>query len=252
MDDERLRQKIVLAVDALPVPPAPRRREWHRANRFGTGFAPALLAVATVAVAVLLFVVAPLALTSGRPAASQTKQSTFADDFSAGLDRTRWNTWGTDGTTVTASSGRVELAISAGAKPKDGYVSPVLYARCVARGDYDVTFDYTLLEWPAANGTQIMIGEFAPGTASASRSAPATADTSGSLRLVRTGTKVRGLHRSSTDGEWVELQAQMASQFDATFQIFLFAGEREFGGRAARVAVDNFVLRGDQVICPAQ
>jgi hypothetical protein len=270
VDDERLRQQIVLAVDALPVPPAPRRHEWLAAHRVGIGrFSLAPLAIATVAAAALLFVVAPLVLISVRPAAPQTKQSTFADDFSVGLNRARWNSWGTDGTMVTASDGRVELAISANAKPKDGYVSAVLYHRCVARGDYDVSVDYTLLDWPAANGTQIQIAEFAPGTASVGRSqgsgyesygafdgansgSTQTADTSGSLRLVRRGTKVVGLHRSSTSGEWVELPVQMTSQFDATFQIFLFAGEREYGGRVARVAVDNFLLRGDHVICPTQ
>jgi hypothetical protein len=270
VDDERLRQQVVLAVDALPVPPAPRHREWRGAHRVGIGgFSLARLAIATVATALLVFVIAPLVLTSGGPAAPQTKQSTYADDFSVGVNRARWNTWGSDGTMVTASEGRVELAIPAGAKPKDGYISAVLYARCVGRGDYDVSFEYTLLDWPAANGTQIEIAEFAPGNATVSRNqgsgyesygafdgpnsgSTQTADTSGSLRLVRKGTKVVGLHRSSTRGEWVELPVQMTSQFDATFQIFLFAGEREFGGQPARVAVDNFVLRGDQVICPTQ
>jgi hypothetical protein len=270
-DEERLRQRIVLAVDALPVPPAPRRAPPRAASAiaFG-GFSLAPLATVAVIAVVALLVVVPLVTGRGGPASPQTKLDTFSDDFSGGINTGRWTVMGAGtGHTVAAASGAVELTLEADAKPgSDGYMSASLWTqRCVARGDYDVSVDYELLDWPAANGTQFVLGEFPPGTATVRRdqqgdrdtygasdqrnsASHGTTDTRGSLRLVRRGTSVAAAHRSSDSAPWIELPVQMTSQFDATFQIFLFAGGNNvFGGKKVRVAVDNFNLSAAKLIC---
>jgi len=265
MDDEQLRRRIVDAVDSLPVPAARGRLGLRARQRYG----PPLSALAVAAAAALVvLVVLPLGIAAQRSASTDSKLTVITDDFSRGIDPQRWTTMGGGtGHAVRAIDGRVELALDANAVPgADGYMSATLgLLRCVARGDYEVSVDYVLLDWPAGSGTQLVLGEFPPGNAGVRRdqgdrerygtngqdgeATAFTTDTQGSLRLVRKGTSVTASYRSVVGGPWVELAAHPKSQFDATFQIFLFAGAREFGGKTVRVAIDNVRLAATTVVC---
>ena len=258
-DDQRLEQRIVLAIDTRQRMPnrAPSGVAWR--------LAPLALAVAG---AIVLLLVIPLA-TSSRPAAQPLPQ-TFSDDFSAGIDGSRWTAMGAGtGNSVTAANGAIELMLAADARPgADGYMNANLWTqRCVARGDYDVSVDYRLLDWPAANGARLVLGEFPPGNATVGRrqigdrdeydasdehvsAGRMTVDEQGSLRLVRRGTTVTASYRSSDDQPWTALSTQLTSRFDATFQIFLFSGGNDpFGGKKVRVGVDNFHLSASTLVC---
>jgi hypothetical protein len=269
VDDERLGQRIVLALDELPVPAAPPRRAIRPSSgRLFGGVPYRQLAIA--AGAVLLAVVVVVQSISSRPAAPQIKLATFSEDFSAGLATSRWMTGGSgEGPAVVAADGRVELVIPAGAgvKGPTNWLMASITSRCVARGDYEASLDYTLLDWPRGNGVQVWLSEPPPGSAmvarnqqgpgegiaiydgvnSASMSESATA---GTLRMVRRGAVVTGSHRSSASADWIELPVRMTSQFDATFSAALFAQSPGFGGQKARVAIDNFQVTAPQVICP--
>jgi hypothetical protein len=269
-DEERLRQRIFLAIDALPVPPAPRQSFPRKAPAIGFGGVSfSQIALASAVTAVVLLVVASVVSTSGRPASPQAKPGTFSDDFAVGISPARWTVTGTGtGHTVVAVKGAVELTLDADAKPSsEGYYSAsLMLLACVARGDYEVSIDYELLNWPAANGTEVGLREYFPGSATISRDefgerdiyqahgtsnvvTNETTDARGSLRLVRRGTRVVASHRSSESAAWIELPIQIESQFDETFAIYLAASETGFGGKKARAAFNNFHLTAAQLIC---
>jgi hypothetical protein len=270
VDDERLGQRIVVALDALPVPAAPPRRATRPSGGqlFG-GIASARLAIAAGAV-LLAAVIVVQSISSSRPAAPQIKLATFSEDFSTGLLPSRWMTGGSgEGPTITAAEGRIEMVIpaSAGAAGPTNWLMASITSRCVARGDYEASVDYTLLDWPRGNGVQVWLSEPPPGSAmvarnqqgpgegiaiydgvnSASMSESATA---GTLRLVRRGTVLTGSHRAFGSADWTELPVRMSSLFDATFSVALFTQSPGFGGQRARVAIDNFQVTAPQVICP--
>ena len=267
MDEDQLARRIVAAVDGLPVPPA--RRSWDpraSSRRSVLPFRAVALAVASIA---FVLVIAPVIVSSVRPASSETKVVVFADDFASGIDTKHWTPMGpSTGYSVLAVNGAVELTLEASATVgTGGYMAANLGSlRCVARGDYEVSIDYTLLDWPSANGTQFVLGEFPPGQVNVRRdqfqteryaasdssghaAIAATEDRAGSLRLVRHGTSVVGSYRAGADRPWVELPAQLTSPFDATFQIFLWSDGKNFAGKKVRVAVDNFRLAATNVVC---
>src|SRR5947209_8028003 len=98
-DEEHLGQRIVSAIDALPVPPRPARTPSAKERtRWERAFGPFVVAV-TAAVALLLVV----PLVASQRAATQPSRATFNDDFAAGIDRARWTTMGAgSGNSVTA------------------------------------------------------------------------------------------------------------------------------------------------------
>lgn len=267
-DEERLRQRIFLAIDALPVPPAPRQSfvRTTPAIRFG-GVSLSQVALVAAVTAVVLVVVVSIVSTSGRPASPQSTAATFSDDFASGINLTRWTPGGSGSQppSVVAVNGAVEVTHGADATSSvNGQpLAGLLLLACVARGDYEVSVDYQLLDWPAANGTQVDLAEYFPGHADINRQqygdqesyrigdllagTDATTDTSGSLRLVRRGTRVVASHRSSASAPWIEMAIPTESQFDEAFAFSLTGTGTPT--KTVRVAFTNFHLTAAQLIC---
>jgi hypothetical protein len=266
VDDERLGQRIVVALDALPVPAAPatRLRESPSPSR-GFAFAPAAIAVIAL---VVVIIVAAQVLPISRPA-SQSGRS-FSDDFANNqLDQSRWNfsTQGV-GPGVAIGEGRMLMTIPANARAdqQTGSMGAVIGTRCAARGDYDVQIDWTAVEWPANGGVQITLAENpsgvavfldhdidgGPGIASTTGPAgfkgPPFTDSFGSLRLVRTRGTVVASYK--VGGEWIVVGGPMKSSGDAAFNAAISSDTQRFGRIQTRVAFDNFRMTADEMICP--
>jgi hypothetical protein len=264
--DELLRQRIVIALDSLPVPPAPGLR-WDRATARGFGGFSYASAAAVAAVLLAVLLLASVLLPGARPA-SQPIKGPFIDDFSSGIDRARWSamTEG-NGATVAAANGRVEMTISANAtQGPDPSIRASLSTPPCARGDYVASVDYAILDWPPMNGTQIQFGEFS-GNVAIYRVQYGGVDTDavganngitdnrhrvdgrvGSLRLVRQDGTVTVSWREG-DGPWTDLLPQWQSTGDASFQILLSTSQGEFSGQTVRVAADNFSLTAAELTC---
>jgi hypothetical protein len=268
-DDERMRQRIVVALDALPLMPSGGLR-WERAgSRAFRGFALAPLAIGAALLLVALLAV-QLVLPDVRPA-SEPATSGFRDDFSNGLNRTRWTSViaGT-GPTVEAADGRVALSIPASATAgADSRISSSLAPQCVARGDYVVSVDYELLDWPALNGADLILHEVPPpdrgidasisrfqngevesvmGHSQVSANTVQAAGTIGSLRLSRRGRQVTASYRIG-DGSWKDVPVAIASAGDARFRLGLLTDEFHFGREPVQVALDNFTLTATELTC---
>ena len=269
-DDERLRQRFVVALDTLPVLPAPRLRRERTGWRALGGFALAPLAMGA-ALLLLVLLAAQLVLPDGRPASTSAKAG-FRDDFSGGIDRARWTSMiDGSGPTVAASDGRAELGIPAGATagPDIRLSASLSLQSCVARGDYVVSVEYELLDWPLLNGTDLVLYEVPPpdyaidasisrfqngevesimGHSQTTANTTEVAGTSGSLRLARRGTNVTASYRAG-NGPWKDIPVKIASSGDARFRVGLLSDEFHFGGEPIRVALDNFTLTGAEVAC---
>jgi hypothetical protein len=269
-DDEKLQQRIVVALDALPVLPAP-GLQWERgASRAFGGFVLAPLAIGAALLVVLLFA-AQLVFPGARPASAPAEPG-FRDDFSSGIDRTKWTSMiAGSGPTVAASDGRAELSIPANARAgADSRITASLSPQsCVARGDYVVSVDYELLDWPSLNGTDLLLHEvplpnyaidasisrFQNGDVESvmghsqvnANTIPVSGNT-GSLRLTRHGTNVIASYRVG-NGPWQDVPVKIGSAGDATFRIGLLNDEFHFSGQAVRVAIDNFTLTATELTC---
>lgn len=77
----------------------------------------------------------------------------------------------------------------------------------------------------------------------------ATADLSGKLRQVRSGSTVTGYFRSS--GNWVAIHTGPATTADTGFALASFSGDDLFTDQAVMMAFDNFIVTQGQPICPA-
>jgi hypothetical protein len=267
VDEEHLRQRIVVGLDALPVPGAPGFGRAPRSSRIlpGYRFLPVSLAAA-VLVAGLVIAVPML---SGGPPASPSKLTSLTDNFSSGINRTRWSvvTQGR-GPVVTARNGRVELNIPAEATGGAGEpISASLeLERCIATGNYVALVEYEILDWPPGHGVEIRFGErnpdgplitrdqYADGDSVHGRSATrdyrqSISSSTGSLRLTRKDGNVTVSSRAG-DGPWEELEdVRWPSDGDARFQVGVSSDAAQFAGRTVRIAVDNFHLTASEVVC---
>lgn len=269
-DDETLRQRFVVALDTLPVLPAPGLRRERTGSRAFGGFALAPMAIG-VAVLIVVILAAQVVLPDSRPA-SGPATPVFRDDFSAGIDRAKWTSViEGSGPTVAASDGRAELRIPASATAgADSRLSASLSPQsCVARGDYVVSVDYELLDWPSLNGTDLLLYEVPPpdyaidasisrfqngevesimGHSQTTANTTEVAGTTGSLRLARHGKNVTASYRAG-NGPWKDIPVKIASSGDARFRVGLLTDEFHFGREPVRVALDNFTLTGAEVAC---
>jgi hypothetical protein len=269
-DDEMLRQRFVLGLDALPLLPAPGLR-WGRAKSSAfEGFPLGRLAIGAALLLVLLFA-AQLVLPGARPASTPGEPG-FRDDFSTGIDRTKWTaSIAGSGPTVAASDGRVELIVPASATAGADIVMSASLSpqNCVARGDYVVSADYELLDWPSMNGTDLLLHEVPPpdygidasitrfqngdvdsimGHSQINAKTIPVSGSTGSLRLTRHGRNVTASYRVGS-GPWKDIPVAIASAGDARFRIVLVTDEGHFGRQQVRVAVDNFTLTAAGLTC---
>lgn len=180
------------------------------------------------------------------------------------------------GVQVAEVNGRLEITVpatSGGDTFSDGYVS-----RCVLSGDFTVSVDYQLLEWPAANGvrvglvvapsaafdggnyglSRVSFGTFAdfPGyprevlTADgggAINVMPASG-LAGTLRVARNGTQMTA---SAREGDaWMELGRGVGPAGDVFVAIGAWSHDYAFQHQTVRAAFDNLRVEQGGFLCP--
>lgn len=187
----------------------------------------------------------------------------FTDDFDGNvIDPTWWTTTAEGGSTIVAANGHVELTQGAGGFAALGIVTPVV-------GDFLVTVDYALINWTANNQERLVLNAYGGPTnqllierVSDTQYDPGpqktgevyltdfpgqgilgtpTSDTSGTLRLERSGDTVRGSFRDGSGwnviGTYVATNEGSAAR---TIGMGMFPGNTTTSG--VKVALDNFAL----------
>jgi TolB protein len=178
-----------------------------------------------------------------------------------------WTFFHGSGGTVAQADGRVELALTADAAndPGSGFMGPNFGTQCRAVGDYDARVRFELLDWPSANGTHVNLGDGGMTGSIGRRSegiiedylayfdpVPASAptnDTSGMLRLVRTGSTLTAYFLAN--GEWEQLLSGPSATTPALLNVHLFSMDSIFGDQLVRVAFDDFHVAADGFECPS-
>lgn len=169
------------------------------------------------------------------------------------------------GTSLQIAHGGAEITIPAGSvpSPDQGFINVGMVTGCVVRGDYDVQVDYTLEEWPAANGVQVLLGDappvnthaiargqfpdesylsfFAPDTVAG---APTT-DFASTMRLVRSGGTITSLFLS--DGVWIPLLSGPTQTGDTPFQVIALSFSPVTN--EVKVKFSGFEVNQGQVVC---
>lgn len=187
----------------------------------------------------------------------------YADDFNDNIIDPTWWTVTTTGTSaIVAANGRVELTQGSTGFAALGFVMPIV-------GDFVVTVDYHLIDWPANNQERLVLNAYGGPTnqlvierISDTQYDPGpqrtgevyltdfpgqgilgtpTADRSGTLRLERSGDAVRG---SFLDGSgWNVIGTHFRvdeGSLARTMGMGLFAGNTTTTG--VKVALDNFTV----------
>ena len=193
-------RKIDPPVPAAAIPVGTRRRR------------PWWLGVAVVAVMAVLAGGAFLALRS-TPGAAWS-----GDSFGGpGFDQSRWSVELEHDARVTARNGAVFILQSPA--PPGAAVSATLASICAMAGDFDVEVGYRLDTWPTVSGARVGLlagsdaverisdpdGEFYAGQVDQALNKQATTDTSGYLRLVRSGTSAFGYTRAHVGDPWQQV-----------------------------------------------
>ena len=201
---------------------------------------------------------------------------TIGDDFSSDtINRQLWFP-SSDGTGVDVAqrNGRLEITMHADATPDPVYHSMIgdYATSCSFSGDFDASIDYTLLDWPPANGTQTGFlmafgdghlgivrfttpegdayssGMYANADASgATFRQMLTTDTSGGFRLTRVGSLITVYTRSTE--AWVKF-ASTHRAGPVQLQPYLWASDAAFARKDVTVAFDNFALTFPQSSSP--
>jgi dipeptidyl aminopeptidase/acylaminoacyl peptidase len=150
------------------------------------------------------------------------------------------------------ANGQIELTLDAPEAPGE-FVSSRVDFHCLLKGDFDAQVDYELLSWPPENGVNVQLHAFLEDATLARQSQPwgelyaawtpagyadaPTSDTSGSLRLVRSGGTLTSYFREG--GSWVTLNSTPAS--GATAILTLEASSYgTYSGQRVKVGFDNF------------
>lgn len=188
---------------------------------------------------------------------------TFTDDFNNNIiDPTWWTVTATGDSTIAAANGRVEIMQGAAGFAAFSFVTPVV-------GDFVVTVDYTLINWPTNNQERLVLNAYGGPTSqlaierisdtqydpSPQRTGEVyltdftgqgllgtpTSDTSGTLRLERTGDTVHGSFWDGTG--WNVIGTYVAAgegSLARTMGMGMFPGNTTTTG--VKVALDNFAL----------
>ena len=192
----------------------------------------------------------------------------------------RFQSWHSEtsgiGPTVSTTSKHLVISLPPGsAGTADGSFSGGIVSEFSLRGDFDVQIDYTLLDWPPFNGVRIAIGarnnplsgiSNAMERTSFSRQehmqgsenyvtdfgnpiVTATNDTSGKLRIIRTGSTWSSYYFSG--GVW-NLQYNYSKGYTSDAYIYLgaWSHDSEFIHKTVQVGLDNFQVNKGQVIWP--
>ncbi len=193
---------------------------------------------------------------------------TYFDDFNSNLiDPTWWTVSATGTATISAMNGRVEL--SQGASPDD-YSAMVFTVPII--GDFTVTIDYTLLNWPINNKERLTLNAYAGPNAQLAMErvsdrvydpgqigevyltdftgqgilGTSTTDTSGTLRLARNGDIVQGSFWSGSGWNVIGTYT-VPGENSVSRLIGIGMGAVAPVTPGVRVAVDNFALNAPSV-----
>jgi murein DD-endopeptidase MepM/ murein hydrolase activator NlpD len=201
----------------------------------------------------------------------------FLDDFNDNaIDSSFWTVRRVgSGPDIVESTHRLNITLPAGSVPDaDTYLGAVYDSVCELKGDFDIQVDFQVLTWPIPNnGTRVGIivkdpaagpGLVPVGAAHISRVSrdPAfdsyrtfeqgvgiggdvpTTDTSGTLRVVRTGATLLAEYWSSSG--WVRFGTDPISPNPLQFSIGAW---NNVGVPQLQVALDNFVVNRGQLVC---
>lgn len=221
---------------------------------------------------------------TARPGCALDPASPWCDEFSGpGYDATRWypRIVGS-GVGARQIGDRLEVELTAGAAAESlGSLGALFESRCLLAGDFDVEVRYQLLDWPQNNGARVGIlavdpdaasGVTPPGTIQMARRGPttdrpaesyaswssleppetyvATSDTSGTLRLVRSGDRLTAYYRSGAT--WQQLGPDRRAPADALrIRIGAWSNATDFVRQRVRVALDDFIVRAGRLLCDA-
>ncbi|HEY6151434.1 MAG TPA: hypothetical protein VIW19_13010, partial [Gaiellaceae bacterium] len=195
----------------------------------------------------------------------------LSDDFTdPAVD---FDLWGLDtggkGVSATEQNGRLEFSVAPDIQTDATHAVAKHYGtRCLLKGDFDATVNFSLLTWPAEDGVHLAFGAWFPppkenwlsierigGTADGpeyygSSIAPAGSslsdDMSGALRVKRTDGVLSVYYRSGKI--WKRFGWKWAPD-PAALVLMLWTSDILFGHQAAVAAVDNFNAISDDVVC---
>jgi hypothetical protein len=192
-----------------------------------------------------------------------------SDDFGdSWMNSLKWHVIKT-GTQVEVAQkdGRLEIELGPGAVAGGAYntIDGHYGTQCRFPSDFDARIDFTLLDWPSANGVFAGLNTFFADTAVGRQSStewgetyaawvipnnggvPGVTDTSGRIRIARTDGVISAYVMRR--GSWFRLvsgrntgTAIIGPQATAT--------DEGFGHKPVRVAFDNFVVKAKQPLCP--
>lgn len=196
-------------------------------------------------------------------------QAPYLDDFDDNYRDPAWHTitFGS-GAAIAETNGRLEITLAAGSVAGGPFaiIEAHYGLNCSLPGDFDMQADYSLLEWPRANGvfTQLagffvnagvarqsdIFGEKYNAQSNPLFSVVPTADMSGSLRLVRSGGAMRAYYLDPLFG-WVQFLDAPAHAGDAVPGLSASSTDGQFSHEQVRVAFDNFRITSGHLRCPS-
>jgi hypothetical protein len=170
------------------------------------------------------------------------------------------------GSHLAQTNGRLEETLDADAAQGGPFdtIDAHVGTNCKLAGDFDVQADYNLLVWPGANGVQVTLEAFEPGSQVLRESqvwgeqygtwipptfsSVPTSDLSGSLRLTRVGTTITGYYRSGLT--WAPVASGTTTLDDATLGLKASSFMDRFAHQAVNIAWDNFRISSGTINCP--
>jgi hypothetical protein len=190
---------------------------------------------------------------------------TITENFSNNQYNTQlWGLWNMgQGTTTQIINNRLEVNVAG-----SGYAGLNGWDFTLT-GDFDMRVDFTMINWPANNGTQIYLSPYSKSSGNLFQVARAntglingqeqyfaiilqnyystgvTGSTlSGTLRLVRTGNKVEGFYSPDGGTNWLSIgsgsDAQLADRVSVMMGIGPYGGT--YSGISAQAAFDNIQI----------
>jgi Tol biopolymer transport system component len=194
----------------------------------------------------------------------------YIDTFSGGYLDPFWHdrTSG-DGSSLAQVNGHLEETFSSDAgDPPDFNLNAHIGTQCTVGGDFDVQADFALLTWPTSPsyaGVEVALSTFGPDARTVRESqfwaeqyssfipptvtsGPATTDTSGTLRLTRSGSTITSWNRTETG--WNPIASGETALVNATVALELSSYSNRFMHAEVKVAWDNFRINTGTVSCP--
>ena len=193
------------------------------------------------------------------------------DTFDGG-DSSLWQQFqdGGVGAANTEANGKLTTTLAADSVPGGTFdiVGTHWGTNCRIAGDYDVQADYSLLEWPAANGVQAIFAAFDTSNLGffAIRESQAwgeqysswipqaftsqlTSDQAGTLRLQRQGSTAVVSYLSGTN--WVPIASGPTGTTPASITFGASSGMGRFSHQEVKIAWDNFRINSGSISCPS-